>query len=324
MSRPLRIEYPDAWYHVMNRGRRGEDIFSAGGDYELFVHLLREAAQAWNVRVAAFCLMTNHYHLLMQTPEANLSRCMRHVDGVYTQRYNRAHRCDGSLFRGRYRAILVEADLYLLPVLKYIHRNPLRAGVVKNLEAYEWSSHRGYLSRGRRWNWLSKEFILGMFQKERGSGLEAYRRFIGEEDGADILRVFEGKKWPTILGGAGFVREIKERFFTRLQHREVPESRVLAPAAEDILKVVCEAYGVGKDKVLRPRRGEFNEARNVAIYLTRELRHATLDDICGPFGMGRYSSASSAVGRVKVQLARDRRLEKRVQKIIGELCKRQT
>jgi putative transposase len=136
----------------MNRGRRAEDIFSGNGDYDLFVHLLRESSQAWNVRVAAFCLMTTHYHLLIQTPEANLSRCMRHVDGVYTQRYNRAHRCDGPLFRGRYRAILVEADTYLLQVLKYIHRNPLRAGVVQNLEAYEWSSHRGYLSPGRRWD----------------------------------------------------------------------------------------------------------------------------------------------------------------------------
>lgn len=324
MSRPLRIEYPDAWYHVMNRGRRGEDIFSADGDYDLFMHLLRESAQAWNVRVAAFCLMTNHYHLLIQTPGANLSRCMRHVDGVYTQRYNRAHRCDGPLFRGRYRAILVEADSYLLQVLKYIHRNPLRAGVVKNLEAYAWSSHWGYLSAGRRWNWLYKEFILYMLQKEKGSGLESYRRFVDEEDGADILRIFEGKKWPSILGGAGFVREVKERFFARLQHREVPESRVLAPAAEDIIKVVCEAYGVGKDELVRSRRGRFNEARNVAIYLTRELRHATLGDICRPFRMGRYSSVSSAIGRVKVQLARDRRLEKRVQKIIDELCKRQT
>ena len=249
---------------------------------------------------------------------------MRHVDGVYTQRYNRAHRCDGPLFRGRYRAILVEADTYLLQVLKYIHRNPLRAGVVKNLEAYKWSSHPGYLSRGRRWNWLSKEFILGLLQKEKGSRLEAYRRFVGEEDGADILRIFEAKKWPSILGGARFVRGVKERFFARLRHREVPESRVLAPPAEDILKGVCEAYGVGKDELFSSRRGRFNEARNIAIYLTRELRRATLDEICGPFRMGRYSSVSSAIGRVRVQLARDQKLEKRVQKIMGELCKRQT
>jgi chromosomal replication initiation ATPase DnaA len=117
---------------------------------------------------------------------------------------------------------------------------------------------------------------------------------------------------------------VKERFFARLRHREVPESRVLAPPAEDILKGVCEAYGVGKDELFSSRRGRFNEARNIAIYLTRELRRATLDDICGPFRMGRYSSVSSAIGRVRVQLARDQKLEKRVQKIMGELCKRQT
>ena len=263
-------------------------------------------------------------HPFGRTPGGKGVKSLFEAYGVYTQRYNRAHGCDGPLFRGRYRAILVEADTYLLQVLKYIHRNPLRAGVVKNLEAYEWSSHRGYLSLGRRWNWLYKEFILGLLQKEKGSRLEAYHRFVGEEDGADILRIFEGQKWPSILGGAGFVREVKERFFARLQYPEVSESGVLAPAAEEIIKVVCKTYGVGKDELLRSRRGRFNEARNVAIYLIRELRRATLDNICGPFRMGRYSSASSAIDRVKVQLARDRRLEKRMQKIIGELYKRQT
>lgn len=113
MSRPLRIQYPTAWYHVMNRGRRGEETFSRIEDYKIFVGLLEELVDVYNVNVVAYCLMSNHYHLLVQTPDANISRSMRHLNGVYTQRYNRNHNCDGQLFRGRYKSILVESDSYL-------------------------------------------------------------------------------------------------------------------------------------------------------------------------------------------------------------------
>ena len=98
MSRPLRIQYPDAWYHVMNRGRRAEAIFRGKKDYIAFIKLLKETAELWNLRISAYCLLKNHYHLLVQTPDANLSRCMRHINGVYTQRFNKAHHIDGQLF----------------------------------------------------------------------------------------------------------------------------------------------------------------------------------------------------------------------------------
>jgi putative transposase len=117
MVRPLRIEYPGAWYHVMNRGRRGEKIFLEERDYKTFLELLMVSMELWNLRIAAYCQMPNHYHLLVQTPDANLSRCMRHIDGVYTQRFNRLHQCDGQLFRGRSKAILVDADSYLLQLV---------------------------------------------------------------------------------------------------------------------------------------------------------------------------------------------------------------
>jgi putative transposase len=150
MARPLRIEYPDAWYHVTNRGRRAENIFTHHTDYHAFLDLLQEAAGLWNLRIAGFCLMPTHSHLLVQTPNANLSRCMRHINGVYTQRFNRSQGCDGQLFRGRNKAVLVDADTYLLQLLRYIHRNPLRAGLADSLDAYVWSSHRGYVSGARQ------------------------------------------------------------------------------------------------------------------------------------------------------------------------------
>ena len=133
MTRPLRIQYPDAWYHVMNRGRRGENVFEIKEDYWSFIELLEKLSEIFTVRIAAYCLMSNHYHLLVHTPEANLSRSMRHLNGVYTQSYNKRHGCDGQLFRGRYKSILVESDSYALELVRYIHRNPLEAGLVENL-----------------------------------------------------------------------------------------------------------------------------------------------------------------------------------------------
>ncbi len=111
MARPLRIQFPNAWYHVMNRGRRGEKVFESRNDYECFINVLLEAVELFALRVSAFCLMPNHYHLLVQPPDANLSRGMRHINGVYTQRFNKAHSFDGQLFRGRYKAIVVEPEI---------------------------------------------------------------------------------------------------------------------------------------------------------------------------------------------------------------------
>ena len=166
MSRPLRIQYPNAWYHVMKRGRRGESVFESKDDYQLFLDILHEAIELFSLRISAYCLMTNHYHLLVQTPDSNLSRCMRHINGVYTQRFNAAHGLDGQLFRDRYKAILVGEDSYLLQLIRYIHKNPLRAGMVKRAELYEWSSHKGFLSRAQNWDWLHKQFILTMTSKD--------------------------------------------------------------------------------------------------------------------------------------------------------------
>jgi REP element-mobilizing transposase RayT len=156
MSRPLRIQYPDAWYHVMNRGRRGENVFADNADYKTFLALLQETSEMFDLRVSAFCLMSNHYHILVQTPAANLARAMRHVNGVYTQRFNRRWNIDGQLFRGRYKSVLVEEDSHLLELLRYIHRNPVRADMCVNVGDYPWSSHKGYLSSATRWDWLHK------------------------------------------------------------------------------------------------------------------------------------------------------------------------
>ncbi|MEA1969673.1 MAG: transposase [Thermodesulfobacteriota bacterium] len=169
MSRPIRIEYPDAWYHVMNRGRRSEKIFSDNQDYQCFVDLLKETSEMWGIRICAYCLISSHYHLLIQTPQSNISRSMRHLNGVYTQRYNRRHGCDGQLFRGKYKSILVEKESYLLQLVRYIHNNPVKPGLAGNPGDYTWSSHKAYLSEAKIWGWVYKQFPLSMLTANKNA-----------------------------------------------------------------------------------------------------------------------------------------------------------
>ena len=307
----------------MNRGRRGEEIYSEGNDYRLFIEVLKESAELFNIKIAAYCLMPNHYHLLLYTPDGNLSRSMRQINGIYAQRFNRIHKYDGQLFRGRYKSILIEADSYLLELLRYIHNNPLRAGLSKDLNDYEWSSHYGYLSDTKRWEWLYNEFPLSLFGKDRKANRRAYKKFMGEDEGEEINLIFQKKKLPSILGKDDFVYWVKNRFFERKVHIEVPDSRLLAPDKEKIQDVVCKTYSITKEELAKSKRGTFNEPRNVAIYLTRMLRSDGLIDICKNYNLKKYSSASSIVENVKKNLLKDRKFRKRVNELSQKLIKSQ-
>ena len=321
MSRPLRIEYPDAWYHVMNRGRRSEAIFQDDDDYRRFTELLQEGSAMWNVRIAAFCLIPNHYHLLVRTPDANLSRFMRHLDGVYTQSFNRSHNSDGPLFRGRYKAILVEADTYLLELVRYIHRNPLRAGLLTRLEKYPWSSHRGYLSRSKTWGWLHKEFALSVLSETKGNQAAAYREFMAEPESVELTELLAQRNFPSVLGSRAFIDWVKAAFQNRTDRHEIPDSRVLAPGLEAIQSAVCANYAIDRNQLLSRRRGVTNEAANVAIYLSRRLSGETLTAIGKAFRLENYSSVSSVVSRIKDGMRNDRRLKRRVDAIERQLTR---
>jgi len=299
----------------MNRGRRREAIFPDSGDYSRFVELLQQASTMWTVGIAGFCLMPNHYHLLVQTPLANLSRFMRHIDGVYTQRFNRAHNCDGSLFRGRYKAILVEADTYLLELLRYIHRNPLRAGLVSRLDRYAWSSHKGYLSRSRKWDWLHSEFVLSMLCEDKENQAALYREFIAKAESDELARLFSREKVPSLLGSEGFAAWVKAKFRKLRGHQEIPESQLLAPGLDEIKSAVCAEYRIGPRQLLSSNRGVSNQARNVAIYLARRLSGETLATIGKAFGLSKYSSVSSVVSRMKNEILVDAALRRRVNRI---------
>ena len=323
MSRPLRIAYPNAWYHVMNRGRRSESIFSDTQDYEHFTDLLIDTSEMWNIHIAAYCLMENHYHILLQTPEANISRCMRHLDGVYTQKYNRRHGYDGPLFRGRYKSILVSDDAYLLQLVRYIHKNPVKAEVVENMQKYPWSSYRGYLSFAKKWNWLYKEHIFEMITPKRQGRTKAFIAFMQEDDSPDVTRLFSRKNLPSLFGPESFIYQIKEKFYLKKSRYEVPESKHLAPTPDKIIDAVCKYYSVDQKDLLISRRGVFNKPRNVAIYLLRQIRGDDLNSIKKLFNITAYSTVSSIVQKISRFTKTDGKLRKEVHLIKEKIIKGQ-
>ncbi len=253
--------------------------------------------------------------LLIQTPLANLSRYMRHVNGVYTQHYNRRYESEGQLFRGRYKSILVEADQYLLELIRYIHRNPLQAGMVKSLDDYVWSSHKGYLTQSRHWKWLSKDCILSMLTENKPQQRSAYIRFVNEEEPGEITKIFSQVKLPSILGTQEFLEHIKKKYYKEKYHKDIPESRGLAPDNEQIIETVCRNYNIAIDELLKPRRGRINEPRKIAIYLIRKHKGLSLAEIGKQFKMSNYSSVGSVIHRMKTQLHEDNKLRTRLEKM---------
>ncbi len=316
MARPLRIEFPGAFYHVINRGQSRRDIFLEDQGRLSFLELLGELVRLWKVEVYAYCLMSNHYHLLLSTPRAGLARAMRHLDGVYTQKFNRVHHRDGPLFRGRYKAILVDAEEHFLSVVRYIHHNPVAAGLVTDMDRYRWSSHRGYINKKQCPVWLNADAGLSRFH-----GLREYQRFMHDTIEKEIEEFYRGRYQKPILGSKSFIEQALERLGDKARvHSEIPESRkVFAPEIGAI--VVATAREYGKTVAELRKRGTGNEARTMAVYLSRELAGHRQAEIGEAVGLEKTSSVSSAYLRMKAMIAKESRLARRAARIKEALLK---
>ena len=324
MSRPLRIEYPGAYYHVMNRGAARQRIFLNDQDRQGFLNLLGQTTQMWGLQVYAYCLMGNHYHLLLGTPAAALSRVMRHINGIYTQRFNRAHRRDGPLFRGRYRAILIEPEEYFMAVARYIHRNPVEAQGGADMSRYRWSSHMGYLDSKRGPAWLNSDSLLSRFGKGQ-KGLREYRSFMEGEVEKELGEFYQQKYLRPILGSQEFIDRVKGKIEQRVQRDgEVSEfRRVFRPGIGQIVSATARIYGKKEEEFRKKRRGYGNEARAMAMYLCRELGGHRLREIGAVLGLEKYSSVSSACLSMKARMKREKRLAKKAEEVERLLLKGQ-
>lgn len=236
MARPLRIEYAGAIYHVTSRGNARKPIFRDDQDRGILLNILEEVNGRYNWLYHAYCLMNNHYHLVIETPDGNLSKGMRQLNGVYTMRFNQRHHTVGHVFQGRYRAILVQKESHLLEVCRYVILNPVRAKVANVPERWRWSSYRGTAGIEKPHPCLTTDWVLGQFGVKKREASRKYRVFV--RDGMGGKRIWDGVKGQSILGDGAFVDRLVGYVRRYGEVREIPKSQryVNRPSLEEIFR----------------------------------------------------------------------------------------
>jgi putative transposase len=317
MARPPRIEYPDASYHIVNRGNRGQVVFHSDSDYRLFVHKLACSCEAYDVAVRAYCLMPNHFHLYAQTRQANLGRFMQSLLGGFAITFNRRTETSGHVFQGRYRAHLVDEEAYGVTVSRYVHLNPVRSARFQDasvrerrraLATYRWSSYPCYLGTRRPPVWLDRAPLLNGWGGETPDSMRAYAAYVEEGLLQDAEDPFEAASELQILGRERFVEEVSQH---HLASRVRPDARRLPAALEvaDVTEAVAAAYQVPANELLSPR-SRHRDARRMLLYCASRYcvgaRSLTsLAQQLGPISPGGLTRARDRVATALAGLGED-------------------
>ena len=196
-----------------------------------------------------------------------------------------------------------------------MHKNPVKAGMVKDMPDYAWSSYKGYLSYAKKWKWLHKDYIFSMITPKKRGRLKPFIEFMQEDDSEEVTRLFSLKKLPSFFGPESFITGIKEKYYFKKKSYEVPETKSLAPTSDTIISAVCENYGVSFNELLITRRGLFNEPRSIAVYLLRQIRGENLNNIGELFNIKAYSTVSSIIRRIARLKKYDRKIKKEIENI---------
>ena len=317
MSRPLRIEYPGAFYHVTSRGNERKRIFAAKSDHSRFKRYLKEAQEKFGYHLHSYALMPNHYHLIIETPEGNLSKVMHFVNGSYTNFFNRRTGRSGHLFQGRYKAILVDVDNYLLELSRYIHLNPVRAGIVDQPEKYPHSSYKSFISKKGE-EILRRDLIWGMISKDERYGPHRYRSFVERGLEGDLENPIEGVYAGFVLGGKSFIREALERLKDNVYSREEISYRNALKTryeAEEILDLVAAHLGLSTGDILK-RKGGW---RDLFIHLLKIQTGMTNKEIGEFVGGLSYSGVSRVEERFIEKIKNNRSLNKNLKDLLSEM-----
>jgi REP element-mobilizing transposase RayT len=317
MARPLRVEYPGAYYHVINRGNAGKDIFHTVRDHEKFLEYLEKAVKRFSIIIHTYCLMTNHYHLLIETTQPNLSLAIQWLNVSYAAYYNKKRQRSGHLFQGRFKSVLVEADEYFKPLSRYIHLNPVRARMVASPDEFLWSSYPAFIGKIKTPDWLETEFLLATFGNKKKEAAKNYRAYVEGVDiktlkdpAADIIGGF-------ILGDTDFANWVKDTFLLlRNDEKEIPQLKRLKPkvSLEKILQVVSDEFGCSKEKILEKGHKK-NKARSLATYLARDLSGTTCSKLGNFFGGVSGAAITMGYNKITKEMAEDKRLKRKVVKL---------
>jgi len=315
MSRPPRIEFDGAWYHIMNRGAGRKQVFLDDKDRQRFLDLLGAIREAWNVEVHAYSLMGNHFHLLIHTPNSNLSKAMRHLSAEYTQFFNRKHKTDGSLFRGRFKSILAEKDAYFLALVRYIHLNPVKAGLCQVPDQHPWTSHAAYLKKNKRPEWLVTDEVLREFGEKETPAIKRLHNYVLSDTAPDLVKVIECKRRLAILGSDGFRDWVKMNLLDKVKReRKIPAIRLAKQQRvppEQILRLIATQYQIQPADILKPSGRASNHPKSIAMELLRVVNHMSHAKIAQFLKM-KNQAVSKNLQRLKQNRIQNEELHERI------------
>ncbi|GJL61464.1 MAG: transposase [Nitrospirales bacterium] len=282
MARQLRLEYAGALHHVTARGNAKGDIFRDDQDRRCFLDILSREVCQQRWRCYAYCLMDNHYHLLLETPEGNLSRGMRRLNSVYTQTFNRRHQQAGHVLHGRFKSILVEKHVYLLELCRYIVLNPVRAGLVRNVHEWKWSSYRVTAGLEKAPHWIAVVQIHKLFHRSNREGRRRYRQYV--QNGVDTPSPWGHVRGQIFLGTEPFVTTMA-KLVKRQQRTNVLRTLsqpIRRLTGTQVLTRVGQAYALSPRKVLTR---EHQDAYQCAAWLLRRVANEPLGVVADRFGV---------------------------------------
>ena len=332
MARALRIQYPGAHYHVTCRGNERRAVFEDLEDQNVFLEKLSLSSNIYNVSILAYVCMTDHFHLLLCTPDGNLSEFMRHFNISYTSAFNRRHGRVGHLYQGRYKSFLIDADNYLPEVSRYIHLNPIRVKAFRKKGAEEkwnallgikWSSLPGYLALRKRENFIKYDTVLGHMGADGRKGRLAYRKFIQWGIDKDVVNPLVLGKGLGIVGEEGFVQWVKEEFLRGIKgvKREQPALRKLGKMFEPEEMIAHFARLTGEKREEICRRGKNSIERAMLMEFLYRFCRITQPEIGRIVGGIDYSAVSQARSRLQKRLERDHKLRQEFNTLSDQLAR---
>lgn len=312
MARRPRVHYPGALYHVISRGNQRQQIYRDNSDYQRFETLLSEVVKRHSLTLYAYVLMSNHFHLLLEVGRSPLSKAMQVLLYRYTRRYNQRYRKSGHLFQGRYTAILCDRDNYLMELIRYLHLNPVRAGIVKEPGRYRWSSDEAYV-RGKSTGGIAVEEGLKLWGSQRGAAVKSYQRFVRDGLGVGHQEEYYKVKEQRYLGDDNFVEAVCRSV------DEQEESYPVRITMEEIVEGLAKETGASVREILGKGRGrKASGVRAQAAYVGREVGGMSLTKMAKHLGRD-LSTVSLAVKKLEDELATDPRRRRAMESLCNRL-----
>jgi len=309
MARQLRIEYEGAFYHITSRGNQRDKIFWDDKDKEEFKKILNRTKQRYGYLLHAYVLMDNHYHLLIETPHANIKQAMQNINTSYTVYVNRRHNRFGHLLQGRYKAFIVDKENYLLELGRYIHLNPVRAKIAQRPEDYKWSSYREYL-QGWKQTITDTDDTLFSFSTKRAIAVEKYQEFMSEE--ISEISPLKGSV-GSVLGDEAFREKVIRHLKAIPDKTEIPEIKEMESKylIKDVIRAVSKYYGIREEELLE-RKKSTERQRKIAIYLCKTLSGKKNIEVGRTFGIT-IQAVTNALRGIERMGEEDEKIKKEIE-----------